>query len=718
MFPCVESLEKFKKDCDKNEKGKEVIDSIINYAYQENIIEKKEYFELEQFVAKNSLSLENKILKDTFTELLDNIDKELGIKSVAFLVKEINKILNKCKIKLNIKNRAKFTLLKKDSHDTPDKRNTLRAMAFWVGYEKSDLKTSYNYEILLNLFKNQKKLWNEKEGCRIAFALYSRGDDINIKMIEWIKDQIKFYMNKQYERYSFKPIKTDNITISYVDLFQEQQFENELNNPISYGKCINNAISLAYQIYIKWALSVFGSKQIILSIGIGAGEFEIINSHVKAILEEKLPDNPVIRISNYTRQCILMNEIRVVICNNPKEKEIFNGEIINIWWIVGLWNTIYWDFVPEMSNNKLLMSNEKLIDLLWNPENKNIHVNKDSNVITTMLKFPHNTLLGLEIAKTLFYRQKYFEANEIVRIILSRDPKNLIARSLRMSIYWNQGIVSETYSKSDMYFRNAEEEANYIEEYCDFKTDDYYCERGLGKLAHAMTIFRTLRHNKGNYKNFDIELNKDMSLNLLKEAENIFEKGMAVSPIGSRPLYLLLCTRSFRRILSNNEKYFLNPNLLIVDSDNIFKYTGEELFHFMGWLRNDFSEDRKYEFLGKILDKAIKTHSNSNFLKAFIPNAMFCYAVLIWDFSPFITTDIINKTLNWLYEAKQLTKELKQDIFCVYSSIRFNAEIMKSEIFIEHLDRIINEIEKRKKDDNKLMAKNSLSELKLSLVNI
>ena len=102
----------------------------------------------------------------------------------------------------------------------------------------------------------------------------------------------------------------------------------------------------------------------------------------------------------------------------------------------------------------------------------------EDNAIITFFKSNQNTLLGLEIAKTLFYRRKFIEAGEIVRIILSRDPKNIIARTLKISILWNKGVTSDTYSKSELYFKSLEKEAEYIEEYCENKYEDHYCEYG------------------------------------------------------------------------------------------------------------------------------------------------------------------------------------------------------------------------------------------------
>jgi len=728
MIPDPQSLEEFKQDCAKLKDGDNLYESLLNFVLNHHIIDKKNFGTLSQFIENNQLNLSKPIKKQfpkTFSELIDNTDRLLCVKTVFLLTEQINALADKFDILLNT-HRSKFSLLKQTSHITPAKKNTLRALSFWVGYYRSNLINDYNFKNLLVLCKNQEETRKEVEVCRVAFSLHSRGDDINTKMVDWLKGKISSFINENINKHMNKPVRSDSITSCYVHFSKIQTSKNELINPASYSEYINNAIFLAYQIAIKWFLSTHGSKQIFLSIGIASGDHKNFDNHLKAIVEEKLPDDPVIRLTEYTRQCILMNEIRVVTCNQPKEIEISNREIVNVWWIVGLWNTIYWDYIYDLLNENILPFND-LINLLWNPEDEEIQSEKEEkNAVKIILKYPHNTLLGLEIAKTLYYRQKYLEANEIIRIILSRDPTNLIARSLRMDIFWNQGILSESYSKSYMYFRNAEEESNYIDEYCSIKDEDYYCECGLIKLAHALTVFRLLRKINGSYQNLDETLSKEDVINLLRQAELYFEKGMTCSPTGSRSLYLILCTRSFRRLITKNDIFFRTPDIMIIDNYDIFKKTGKELFHLMGWLRDDLSDSKKYSFFHKITEKALLVHSNSNFLTSFIPNALFCYAVLIWDFSPALTPAIIRQVIDWLYEARKISKQLFSDNLCIFSITRFNAEIMKANIFSEHITKVINEIEKRlektevlKKNHNEWIEDNNdLGELKLCLINI
>ncbi|ETR67206.1 MAG: hypothetical protein OMM_05259 [Candidatus Magnetoglobus multicellularis str. Araruama] len=244
---------------------------------------------------------------------------------------------------------------------------------------------------------------------------------------------------------------------------------------------------------ISWLLSEYNSSKLFLFIGLSAGKFDELDfySHIQGILKEDIPNDPIIRMTDFTRQCVVMNDIRVLTCQTPKEKLIASGEIIKVWWLDSLW-VLYWDFIPDMIENNVLLSDEKLRKILWVSSNQN-QKNTEDNAIITFFKSKQNTLLGLEIAKTLFSRKKFIEADEIIRIILSREPKNIIARTLKISILWNKGVTSDTYSKSELYFKSLEKESEYIEEYCENKYEDHYCEYGLGVLGHATTTIRFIK---------------------------------------------------------------------------------------------------------------------------------------------------------------------------------------------------------------------------------
>ncbi|MBU0994273.1 MAG: hypothetical protein KJ737_17420 [Proteobacteria bacterium] len=168
---------------------------------------------------------------------------------------------------------------------------------------------------------------------------------------------------------------------------------------------------------------------------------------------------------------------------------------MDIWWIKGLWSYIYWDFIPAMLEDPIMQSHPSSLDylsqLLLFPEQLEERV--PSNAITRFFSFPHHSMLGIEIAKTFFFRRRFFEANEILRIVLSIDPNNLNARSLRMVIFRCIASEAPSFRVSDIQFKRAEKEATYILENGGFLDEDFYCEYGVISLTKAVVTLRRLR---------------------------------------------------------------------------------------------------------------------------------------------------------------------------------------------------------------------------------
>ena len=88
-----------------------------------------------------------------------------------------------------------------------------------------------------------------------------------------------------------------------------------------------------------------------------------------SLLNASLPGDPMIRISDYARHGLLINDIHVILCPKPEEARLFNGESLPIWWITSLWTTHYFDFVSDLLHDETLQNSpasiEKLNRLLW-----------------------------------------------------------------------------------------------------------------------------------------------------------------------------------------------------------------------------------------------------------------------------------------------------------------------------------------------------------------
>jgi len=117
--------------------------------------------------------------------------------------------------------------------------------------------------------------------------------------------------------------------------------------------------------------------------------------------------------------------------------------------------------VSDLLNDETLQNTtasiEKLNQLLWPTEDVDSASSKmtEENAITTFFKYPHNSMLGVEIAKTLYYRKRYSEAAEIPRIILFINPNDMVARTLRTMVLRSMAIDKPSHRTAAAVYRQA-----------------------------------------------------------------------------------------------------------------------------------------------------------------------------------------------------------------------------------------------------------------------
>lgn len=694
VFPNLETLHNFIKKSD----NRKLFHSFITFAFQEGIIQACDENAFTRFIqthAKDN-SAYSPPMDLTFEELLKKKKELLHINiSERALTDRVNALILKKKIALPKLTNTMLTRLKKEPADTPHKRNALRAVSFWLGYERPDLDPSWNYETLLKLCHETNQPQSYNEGVRIGLTLSSRGDVIGHDAVVWLKNNVKNYIQGSIHLFpygSWGKVKSHDITTIYIDFPKEGR----ANYPTSYKRSIRNAISVAHQMAIRWALSDYCTKNRFLSIGIATGDFANLDNYLLPILNAKLPGDPVIRMTDYTHQCILISDIRTVFCPNPKEATLFNGEALNIWWVSGLWSSIYWDFIPHLLEDEIMQNKPASVDLLNQffmfPEQLEEKI--EPNAVTRFFSFPHNTLLGIEIAKTLYYRQSFWEANEILRIVLSIDPTNLNARALRMVIFRNLAIEAPSHAIAGIQFKRAEEEAQFILENCNTLDEDFYCEYAVINLSKALNILRRMRKNDDSDAHFPDfrQLQSEVS-DLFTRAEKLFERGIMVSPTGYRSIYLLVCTQIVRDILQTHDEFYTEPRKPISAPKREYRQKALDIFVALNWVRKDASGQIQYDYLEKILTQSFSRHDESVTLKAYRPTLFFCFAVVLWDFFPIRTVNIVKHALQFLQATIPMARELAKQNLCIYSYTRCYGEILKPATFIQHIEKSIQMIE-------------------------
>jgi tetratricopeptide (TPR) repeat protein len=699
VFPTTGSLSQFAEKSD----NAIIYNSLIDYAVRNDLIKTTNENNFETFINRNADSAEKFIPPKhlNFENFLEKKDELLRLNlSLRAITGRINAFLAAERIALPKVTNSMLTRLKKEPADTVYKQNVLRSFAFWLGHERPDLTASWNFETMVKLCSDGKQTENYTEGVRIGVALYSRGDVIDHEILGWLKKALKNYVEQSISHFLYGhwgKIRSHDITTLYIDFPKEE----EGSDPVSYRKCLRSAVDLAHQITIRWALSRYCTKNRFLSLGIVAGEYSNLDNYLIPLLNAKLPDDPVIRVSDYARQCLLINDIRVILCQHPTETALFNGEALTIWWVTAFWSAHYFDFVGDLLTDKILQNNaaaiEKLNRLLWFPEEVEQKQGKvdEGNSVSTFFKFPHNSLLGVEIAKTLYFRRRFEEAEEILRIVLSINPTDLIARTLRMLLFRNMAVDAENYSVALGLFKMSEKEAEFIQENCAHQSEDFFCEYAVVYLARAML---TLRHTRTD-KNIAADRKtlcrlKQNVFDALDRAEDLFEKGMTISPSGIRSSYLLCSVLVLRAVLKSDEKIFINPQKAVDADFMMVRKPASELLSQIGYLRKDLPENLQYQFMAKKMINKLLIHDDSISLQSYRPTIFFCNAVALWDFLPARTVGTTKVVLQTLRKTIDIARLMEKDDVCIYSFTRTYGEMISAPEFIEHIEKAIVMIEK------------------------
>ncbi len=699
VFPTHQAFTAFAE----NNENAAILKSFLSYAEKEKITDAPDLTRLKAFIRRSRSSPEDFKLPAglNFEGFLDRKEEFLKVNlSIRALTDRINHLLDECQLELPRVSNSMLTRLKREPADTVYKQNVLRSLAFWIGHERADMELPWNYDTLLQLCSGNRSLDQVfHEGVRIGFAIYSRGDVIDHEIVGWLKKSLKQYIEKNISHFFYGrwgKVRSQDITTLYIDFPKEDI----ASIPAAYRSCLRSAVSLAHQIAIRWALSKYCTKNRFLSVGITAGEYTTLHNYLLPILNSRLPGDPVIRITDYVRQCLLVNDIRAILCKRPYETALFNGEALTIWWVEEFWSVLYFDFVPELLEDSILKNDSEsrasLMHLMYFPDNEMNATGKtaDSNAVTTFFRFPHNAMLGVEIAKTLYYRRRFREALEILRVVLSIAPTDMTARTLRLVLFRNLAVDAPSYGTFEGMLQQAELEALYVEENCSTRSEDFYCEYAVLYVVKAMQTLRCMREGKGIYdERRDFESLKQVVFDALEKAEQLFGKGITVSPSFIRSFYLLYSLKIMKAILQNDEAIFTDIRKKLNGKPDIILKTSLDFQWQIGYRRDDLPLEKQYEFLEHIIIRKGEIHDDSIGLDAYRPTTYFCQAVCLWDFLPVRTVAMVKRALKLLKDARDIAGAMAQSDICIYSFTRTYGEMIPVEEFVQHMEKSISMIE-------------------------
>lgn len=700
VFPTVQTFLEFSE----HGENLKIVRSIINFAVNHTIIGTANEGMIIDFIESNEhrrhkrTSITNGL---DFEELLKKKADLLNIRlSVRALTARINTLLCDCDIELPKVTNSMLTRLKKEPADTLHKRNVLRSLAFYLGYERPDFSPAWHYEILLKLCRDSKHTQTYRAGIRIGFGLYGRGDVIDHDIVDWLKRQIKDVIETSADFFIYSrwgKVKSHDLTTLYIDLPKE----NEFDDPSSYRHCVRTAVCLAHQISIRWALSTHFTPNRFLSIGLAVGNFCMLDNYVLPLLSARLPGDPIIRLTGFARQCLLANDIRTKLCKTPHEISLFNEETLPMWWIEGFWSNIYFDFIPDLLTDKILQPcnqevNELSHMLCLNGEDEGPPVTADTgfNAVTTFLRSPHNALLGIEIVKTLFYRCRFWEALDVLGILLRIDPFHLHARTLRMMLYRSLALEAPSSTAASGMFALAAHESDVVLEHGPYFTEDFYCEYATNKIAQALSMLKFLRAQKNSISDFDrLDQTQNKIFGLLTEADAILQKAVTMTPSAIRSGYMLTALWVLKRLLKDDPELFTNPYKPLDGDPARIRETITMLQWLGGYRRKASQRTREYNFTQKKFISAFELHNVSISLPAYQPTVYFCHAVALWDFFPVRTVATVKRALYFLKKAIEAAKDMKKKQICIYSFTRIYGRMIPATEFIAQMQASIRMIE-------------------------
>jgi hypothetical protein len=696
VFPSRDAYQEFKED--DPAVARRAGPLFVRYARSRGLIAEEREDALLDFIEQNRSGEEKRSPPKGFTfgELVEEITENSSVNSLINWLNGVARDFELLEVQASM-----FSRLRKDFHpNTSKKRNLLRLLAFWLGMNRSEL--GWNYEMLLDLPREtpqEDAPPEEKEGVRIAFSLQSRGNIIDFDAVQWLRTELpKCIKDLKLYHVNWRQI-AYTATTAALSL---PKMKGPSGEPRLYSQAIRDSLALAHQISVRWRLSEHSNQQRSVVIGIAAGPFAMLDTALQALLATRLPGNLEIRVTDFARLCARVAEVKVGFHEPPKEVEIIDGRLLTVWPITSFWSFLYYDFIPELLEDEMLptthASRSEFENALYFYEVEN---DTRYRALRAIHQFPQNTLLALEIAKVCIARRMFHEANSVLSTILASNPRHLVTRTLRMSIFRHLMMERSDPSASTLFFERAREEARLIESYCEHD-EESLCETGLLYFARAVQFLTALRSRRKGVPSVAGGTKEDVFL-LLEEAERCFARGTAVSPsAGLRPFPWQMHIRALTALLKENERFF-DGKRPFVDHANIYRRTCLEFMSMLGWIgptELEVSRDQMDVVVKRLLTTVhTYTYSRSVLLRNYIPFIKYFFAVTIWDFAPVMTVRLARTILNWLEEAIAEAQALDHHRIGVYAVVGSLSQIQSARQFVACTEKTIRTVQEIMGDD-------------------
>ncbi|MFO7570018.1 MAG: hypothetical protein R6W75_09490 [Smithellaceae bacterium] len=727
-FPTADSFIDFKEN--DRDISRRAIPGILKYAARHKIIDAEKEEAFIDFLRKNAQPPSDKPLQAglTFSDILDILSGNLSVNALIAQLEITAKDLALPEIQAPMITRLK----KKFVINTPKKRAMLRILAFKLAQKCPDL--NWNYEVLLQLpvISNAEiEPANETAGVTITFHLQGQGEIIVPADVAWLKSELTDCID--YLRLESHVNKRVIETIGATSFcLRSPKKAGPLDEPRLYNDAVRNLMAIAHQMAARWLLSSHSSPQKKLIIIVYAGVMAESHFIIQQILEVNLTAESGIYLTDFARLCALYASVKVGIELYAKHPQRLAGYSGDIWSISHFLSYSYYDYIPCLLEERMLprttaeASYEDFKRALHFPEQAG---QSTFGAIGAMHRYPQSALLLTEIAKVLRARRMPFEADAVLSNLLLSNPRNLVARLMRMLIYSNIAQSQPDAISSDMAFERAGAEGDFIVESCEPESDIWH-EIGVLHFSRAIKYLNFLRDkNPATRRHLTRE---DVMLHL-NAARRAFLKSMTVSATGkaTHSLYMFVYTLCLIDLFAIDDRTVgkSRNNSAHPQNSGIFHNVVTRVFRNIGWLRDDLPQgqqklEKTFQNMLLTLNLVIARYENLVLCRSNIPHMKYMFAMILWDSAPAITPQICLLTLEWLRIARRETEKLVKDNISVYHVL---TGTISAEKFLAHISETMDFICKHISEEDLTQGKDTpqmrtglkeLSKAKLMLLEI
>jgi hypothetical protein len=690
LFPSMESFSDF-RDNDR-EISRQAIPCIIRYAAKVHVIETETETAFMAFLQQNHETIVDPHYPEDFT-FSDVLETLTGNQSVNALIAQMDKIAGV--LGLPAISAPMITRLKQHFViNTPKKRALVRLLAFWLAAKRPDL--GWHYDCLLKLPANASGLTRpaqEKAGVTISFHLLGQGEIITPADVAWLKNELACCVD--YLRLAGhvhrKLIETIGATSFAIRSIKRSGPPDE---PRLYMRAVRNVLAMAHQMAARWLLCPYSSSRKRLIMMIAAGPFAQTDQRILNPPEiQPVSDDPGIYLTDFAHLCAGVADVNVGFQRVTHTDVFGNFHSEAPWSVTYFWPNHYYDYIPCLLEEKMLPlsvtdpSYEDFRRSLLFPE---LNLSVSFGAIEAMHRFPQSSLMLLEITKVLRARRMIHEADAVIASLLLSNPHHLPARFLRMLIHCNLADMETDFESSGLAFERGIAEGEYLVE--RHKADsEIWCALGVLHFGRAMKMLRRLRANN---KGSGPVIQKSDILEHLDKAGKALLQGLSSSTSGQTMncLFWLQYTRSFIGLFTIGKTIPEgHSGIALLDNADVFRQSGLRLFKTMGWIRNDTptADLPSREDFDNIINTSMLTFSryeNAMLGRSYIPYMHYLFALMLWDFTPFLTPLVLRMVLELLAGARLKAQALIKDNICVYQVL---ASYLPAEQFIARIDRSI-----------------------------